>query len=94
MQRGREAAARDLSNLIALTVEDEGALANRLPSVDFEPDPLLRNTILKLTQDAHVAGKAALGAAALVDGERQAGHHRRRTRIEIVAVKRQSRLQP
>src|SRR5690242_6232504 len=57
LQRRREAAARDLAELIALIVEDQSALANRLAALDVEADALLGRTILDLGEDAHRSGK-------------------------------------
>src|SRR5438270_13990600 len=77
LQRGREAAAGDLTDLIALAIENQRALADWLAALDIEADAFLRRAILKLRDNAHGPRKAALGAAALVDGEGQPGHHRR-----------------
>src|SRR5437764_2001229 len=94
LERGREAAAGDLADLIAFAVEDERTLAHGLAAVDIEADALLRRAILELGEDAHRAREASLGAAALIDGEGQAGHHRRGIEVEVVAVERQARLKP
>src|SRR4051812_23132184 len=94
LERGGEAAAGDLTDLATLLVEDKRALPDRLTPLDLKTDTLLDRAVVELGKDSHVAGKAALGSAPLVDREGQAGHHRRRLEIEIVAVERQARLEP
>src|SRR4051794_22529157 len=94
LQRWREAAAGDLADLIALAVEDKGALAHRLAPFDFKANPLLRRSILELGKDSQGSGKASLSSATLVDGEGQAGHDRRGASIKIVAVQREARFKP
>src|SRR5437870_282372 len=69
LERGGEAAARDLANLVSFAVEDERALADGLTAVDVEADALLRRSVLELGEDAHRAREAAFGTAALVDRE-------------------------
>ena len=76
LERGREAAAGDFADVIAFTIEYQRTLSHRLAPIDVEADALLRRLALKLGEDAHRAGEAAFGTAALVDGEGQAGHHR------------------
>src|SRR5437764_15402601 len=67
LQRGREAAAGDLADLIAFAVKDERAFADGLTALDVEADALLRRAVLKLGEDTHSAWEAASAAAPLVD---------------------------
>src|SRR3954462_3354823 len=90
LQRWREAAAGDPPDLIAFAGEHQRAFAHRLASVDLEAAPPRRRTILELRKDAHRSGEPALGAAARVDREVEASHHRGRPVVEIVTVERQA----
>src|SRR6185312_16845420 len=94
LQRWREAAAGDLADFIAFSIEHERALADRLPTVDLEADTLLRGLVLELGEDAQRTGEPALGAATLVDREIEVGHDWRRIEVEVVAIERQASLQP
>ena len=59
-----------------------------------KPTRFCGGAVLELGEDPHRAGEAAFGAAALVDREGQAGHHRRRLAVEVVAVERQPGFEP
>ena len=83
-----------LPELIAFAVEDQRAFAHRLAALDLEADAQLRRAVEKLGEDPHRPGKPAFGAAALVDGEIEAGHDRRGRRVEVVAVERKPGLEP
>src|SRR6476620_1843092 len=85
----REAARRDLAGLVALAVDDQGALADRLAALDGEADALADRAVLQLLRDPGPARKTALGAATLGQSEGQVCLDRRRVLVEIVAVERQ-----
>src|SRR3954447_24361930 len=72
LQRGREATAGDLADLVAFRIENERAFTNRLAPLDFEADALLRGAVLQFRKDAQGTWEAALGATPLVDGEGEA----------------------
>src|SRR4029453_6582912 len=88
LQRRREGSACHPANFIALAVQHQSALAHWLATLDSEADALLDRAILDLGDDPHVAGKAALGAAALADRGLEVGPDRRRLGVEVVPIAR------
>src|SRR5262245_60583048 len=93
LQAGREAAAGDPPDLIAFAVEDQCALANRLPPFDVEPDSLLRRALLDLLEDTGGAREIAFRAPPLADRKAEASHNGSRRAVDVMAIKRQPRLE-
>ena len=75
-------------------IADRGAVAGRRLAVEDDADAQPRRAVGELAGDAIGAGKAALGAPALGDGEAEIGLDRRRGLVDVVAVEAEAGLEP
>src|SRR5690606_1155609 len=84
---GREGAARNLTdNCLARRIAQFRAVSRRGPSLESEADADACRAILKLALDAGCSGEPAFAAAALADGNGQAGLNGRNLLVHVLSV--------
>src|SRR5262245_35239065 len=93
VDRGPEAAARDLADPAIVLVSNLGVSAHRRASLRPDPDQAAGRAFLQLAQDRLSADEAALVAPALADRPDEGCFDRRRRLIDVVAVEAQPRLE-
>src|SRR6185312_2263397 len=84
--RGAEAAAGDAADDAARGIGDLRALARRRAAFGLDADALPRRAVLELALDHRRAGKAAFGAAALLDRPGKIGLDDAGGLVDVVAM--------